>query len=45
MDSTAKLTVVRDGKTLELNVKFDKAEDAVNGTNRQESDSQNQQRN
>ena len=45
MDSTAKLTVVRDGKTLELNVKFDKAEDAVNGTNRQESNNQNQQRN
>ncbi|PKU92572.1 DO serine protease [Bifidobacterium pseudolongum subsp. globosum] len=45
MDSTAKLTVVRDGKTLELDVKFDKAEDAVNGTNRQESNNQNQQRN
>ncbi len=41
MGSTAKLTVVRDGHTMELNVTFDQAEAAVNGNNR--SDSQNDQ--
>ena len=43
MESTAKLTVVRDGHTMELNVTFDQAEAAVNGNNR--SDSQNNQNN
>ena len=43
MGSTAKLTVVRDGHTMELNVTFDQAEAAVNGNNR--SDSQNNQNN
>lgn len=36
MGSTAKLTVVRDGHTMELNVTFDQAEAAVNGSNRNE---------
>lgn len=39
LGSTAKLTIVRDGKTIEVDVKLDKAEDAVNGTNRQDSNS------
>lgn len=43
MGSTAKLTVVRDGHTMELNVTFSKAEATVNGNNR--SDSQNNQNN
>lgn len=42
-ESTAKLTVVRDGHTMELNVTFDQAEATVNGNNR--SDSQNNQNN
>ena len=36
MDSTAKLTIVRDGKTMEVDVKLDQAEAQVNGTNRSE---------
>lgn len=34
LDSTAKLTVVRDGKTLEFDVTFDQEESDVNGTTR-----------
>lgn len=41
LNSTAKLTVVRDGKSLELDVKFDQAENKVNGNNREESQNNN----
>ena len=37
MGSTAKLTIVRDGKTMEVDVKLDQAEQAVNGSNKSES--------
>lgn len=44
MDSTAKLTIVRDGKTMEVDVKLDQAEAQVNGTNRsEEQEEQDQQ--
>ena len=37
LGDTVKLTVVRNGKTVELNVTMDKEESAVNGSNRSES--------
>lgn len=37
LGDTAKLTVVRDGKTMEVDVKLDQQEEQVNGTNRSES--------
>ncbi|WP_051920906.1 S1C family serine protease [Bifidobacterium cuniculi] len=43
MDSTAKLTIVRDGKTMEVDVKLDQAEAQVNGTNRSEEEQEQDQ--
>lgn len=42
MNSAAKLTIVRDGKTMEVNVTFDQAEASVNGNNRSESNNNSQ---
>ncbi|EFA22338.1 S1C family serine protease [Bifidobacterium gallicum] len=43
MNSTAKITLVRDGHTIDVDVTFDRAEQDVNGTNRQDSNNQNDQ--
>ena len=45
LNDTAKLTVVRSGKTIELNVTLDKEESTVNGTNRSNSGNGNSQNN
>ena len=42
MGDTAKLTVVRDGKTIELNITLDQEESAVNGSSSSSGNSQNQ---
>ena len=44
MGSTAKLTIVRDGKVMDVNVTLDKAEADVNGSSRSENDQQEQRR-
>ncbi|RSX49174.1 S1C family serine protease [Bifidobacterium castoris] len=44
MDSTAKLTIVRDGKVMDVDVKLDKAESDVNGSSGSDSEQQEQQR-
>ena len=41
----ATLTIVRDGKTMDVDVTLDQQEDKVNGSNRTESNSQNQYQN
>ena len=43
MGSTAKLTIVRDGKVMDVNVKFDKAEQDVNGSSNGNSQQQRQE--
>ena len=45
MGDTAKLTVVRDGKTIELTVTLDQEESAVNGSSSSSGNSQNQNNN
>ncbi|RSX55217.1 peptidase [Bifidobacterium dolichotidis] len=42
MNSTAKITLVRDGHTMDVDVHFDRAEADVNGTNRKDDSNQNQ---
>ena len=44
MGSTAKLTIVRDGQVMDVNVTLDKAEADVNGSSRSENDQQEQRR-